>query len=98
MNDMTFLCIIYDVTVVGGGGARSLSVTQGKPPVAIPPRTTRQYTCPFDRVINFAAPKLKADVAIQATFKTLGISRVSISDHFTWSALTGQWTEGVPLN
>jgi len=100
MRGTTFLCVIYNVTVQGGGGAKYLSVTEGSAPVDIPPRATRQYICPFDRALALFAnvPKLKAEVAIMSRYKTLGIDRDPTSDHFTWSASTGQWTEGIPLN
>jgi len=100
INEATFLCVIYDVTLANGGGARSLSVTQGNKPASIGPMTTRQYTCPYDRVLGGlpGGPIVKADVAIQTSFTTFGFHRVATSDHFTWNASTGQWTEGAPLN
>jgi hypothetical protein len=97
MNEMTFGCVIYEAVNIKGGGIRAITVGQQGIVASIPPRATKQYTCPLKKVLAMG-PYVSANVGINLKFKTLGVSRESTSDHFVWKATTGQWFEGAPIN
>jgi hypothetical protein len=93
MSGIEMSCGLYSVRNFSNGGAANLSIMTGAGGALLKPGATKQYTCPVKRFFDLGQVAT-ADIEIRVIFKTLSFARSAKSDHFNWTAKTGQWTEG----
>ena len=99
MKDTQFVCVDKKVILAGNNQFLNNNFEQSNLSVDIGPGRTIEYTCPFNHMIGHAGmPTLLAQIAIDTTFKTLGITRKTQSELFTWTAQSQQWIEGDVVN
>ena len=97
MKRIGLSCSLYDVRNFQQSGATAITLVDASSSGAtVAAGATKQYICPLKRFISLGQIAT-ADIRINVKFYTLGFARSGTSDHFTWTARTGQWTEGTPI-
>jgi hypothetical protein len=96
MSDMRFTCEVPEARFEGGSLSQ-IDFRQAELLASVDHGHAIAYRCPFktffgDRSIDAVWVRITVD------FKTIGISRKSVSEDFTWTSRTKRWTEGTVIN
>jgi hypothetical protein len=99
MKDMHYKCTGKRIVFLSGTWLESMTLDDQVVSPNIEPGHTLEYRCPFDRVIMHPGdPVVFAQLTVLVYFKTGIFDRDAISEDFTWSAESPQWTEGELVN
>jgi hypothetical protein len=94
MHEVQIECHIEDVFGANFTRYTGFNVTANEAMISIPPGKTRQYNCPFEKVLSPLPSIERADIRLIVQFKTVGFNRHITSEMFSWSDAAKQWVEG----
>jgi hypothetical protein len=98
MGEMRFICEMDNVRYESDASVNSMDFDESDLIASIEPGRKIEYSCSFNQAFHVPNSVISTKVRIIVNFKTLGASRKSISEDFTWTARSKHWTEGTIVN